>query len=357
MAATDFPSGHPLAVKLWEKRVIREALYQTMGMKFMGTSSNSMIQVFEATSKGAGDRVRIPLRALLTGRGVGEDEALEGNEEALTTYYDDLLINEIAHATRNKTKMAQQRVPWSIRNEGAAALRDWYSERIDTWIFNQLGGNTAQTDVLYTGQNSAIAPSSATGNRRILYGVATDGTEAQASEASLSTTQTFNLAMLDTAVTIAKTSAPLIRPIKVGSQDYYAAFLHPVQVKQMRTNTNTGQWLDIQKAAMSGGEVEDNPIFSGALGVYNGVVLHETKRVPKAPTNSNVRRAIFCGAQAAAMGFGQDYSGESAEYKEESFDFGRQFGQSVLTIAGVKKTVFNSIDFGTIVMSSYAPDL
>lgn len=348
MAATDFPAGHPLAVKLWSSRIIREALKQTVAMKFMGTSSNSMIQVKEDTQKGAGDRVRIPLRMLLTGNGVGEDEALEGNEEALTTFYDDLLINELAHATRNKTTMAEQRVPWSIRSEGAAAIRDWYTERIDTWVANALTGNTGQANVLFTGQNTTSAPTSATGNTRILY------TGGHGSEASLSTTNTFNLSLIDAAVEQAKVSTPTIRPIRVGSQEYYVAFLHPYQVTAMRGNTNTGQWLDIQKAAMAGGEVEDSPIFTGALGVHNGVVLHEWVRLPAAPTNANVRRAVLCGAQAAAMGFGKGYSGDEAKYVGDSFDYGRQFGQSVQTISGVKKMVFNGIDFATIVMSSYA---
>lgn len=353
MAATDFPSGHPLAVKLWERRIMREALQETMAMKFMGTSSNNMIQVFEETQKSAGDRIRIPLRVQLEGNGVGENEALEGNEESLVTYYDDLLINELAHATRNKTTMAEQRVPWSIRKEGASALRDWYADRIDTWFANQLAGNTGQTNVLFTGQNATLAPTSATGNRRILYAPSSTGTEEHASEASLSTTNTFNLAAIDKAVTIARTSNPLMRPIKVGSQEFFVCFLHDYQIEDMRTNTNTGQWLDIQKAAMSGGEVEDNPIFTGALGVYNGVVLHRWARLPESPDKSNIRRAVFCGAQAAGMAFGKDY-GEKASYVEESFDYGRQFGQSVQTIAGCKKLKFNDIDFSTIVISTYA---
>lgn len=348
MAATDFAAGSPLAVKLWEKRIIREALKMTKAFGFMGTSSNSLIQVFEDTEKGAGDQVRVPLRMQLSGRGADETEALEGNEESLLTYYDTLLINEIVHATRNKTTMAQQRVPWSIRSEGANAIRDWYRDRIDTWFFNAITGNTAQTDVLYTGQNSTTAPTSASGNTRILY------TGGHGSEASISTTNTFNLSLLDAAVEQAKTATPLIRPVMVGSAEYYVAFLHPWQVTAMRTNTSTGQWLDIQKAALSGGEIENNPIFTGALGVYNGVVLHDSTRIPAAPTNSNVRRAVFCGAQSAAMAFGKGYSGESARYVEDSFDYGRQFGQSVQTIAGIKKMVFNSIDFGTIVLASYA---
>ena len=88
MATTDYPVNHPLAVKLWSKKIAREVLKQTMASKFMGTSSNSMIQIFDETSKGPGDRVRVPLRMQLTGRGVSEGTALEGNEEALATYND-----------------------------------------------------------------------------------------------------------------------------------------------------------------------------------------------------------------------------------------------------------------------------
>lgn len=32
MAATDFPVGHPLAVKLWSKKIAREALKETMAL-------------------------------------------------------------------------------------------------------------------------------------------------------------------------------------------------------------------------------------------------------------------------------------------------------------------------------------
>lgn len=351
MATTEFPVGHPLAVKLWSKKTVREALKQTYLRKFMGEDSNALCQVFDETSKGAGDRIRIPLRMLLSGRGVDETQALEGNEEALTFFYDDLLINETAHAVRHKVTIDQQRVPFSLREEGSMALADWFSDRFDTWGANALAGNTAVSDTIYTGNNATTAPTSATGNRRIIY-----ADEASTTEGSLSASQTFQLSYIDRAVNIATTSSPLIRPIKVGSQNYYVVFLHPNQVRDLRTNANAvsgSGWLDLQKAAMQGGEIETNPIFTGALGVYNGCVLHEWTRLPAAPTNSSARRAVFCGAQALALAFGKGHSAEP-KYEEETFDYGRQFGQSVQMIAGVKKTVYNSIDFGTVVISTYA---
>lgn len=219
-------------------------------------------------------------------------------------------------------------------------------------------GYTTQSDTRYTGNNAVVAASTTSGNTRLL-------TAGEDSEASISDTavNTFTLTLLDRAVATAKTATPLIRPFRINGQEMYAAILHPNQVYQLRTSTNTGQWLDIQKAAMQGGKIADNPIFTGALGVYNNVVLHESPRIPNIvstagggqATAANCRRAIFFGAQAAAMAVGMNNSPEKMTWVEEYFDYERQLGVSAGMIFGAKKTVFNSIDFGTIVLSSYSP--
>ena len=146
----------------------------------------------------------------------------------------------------------------------------------------------------------------------------------------------------------------MIRPLKISGADHYLCFLHPDQVYQLRGQTNTAQWADIQKAAMMGGKVSDNPIFTGALGVYNGVILHESTRVPTTGT-AGYRRAIFAGAQAGVIAFGQGNSANSMSWDEEMFDYGNKLGVSAGAIFGLKKTVFNSKDFSVITMSGYAP--
>lgn len=93
----------------------------------------------------------------------------------------------------------------------------------------------------------------------------------------------------------------------------------------MRTNTSTGQWLDIQKAAMTGGEVSDNPIFNGSLGVYNSVILHSDSRIPvgvaaAGTAVTGVRRSFMAGAQAAVVGFGQDNGPQKMTWDEKTFD-------------------------------------
>jgi len=347
MATTSYGVNHNNAVKLWSKKLFIEALKATYVGKFIGESDSELIQRKTETSKGAGDRIRVILRMQLSGDGVAGDGTLEGNEEALTTYTDDLYIDQLRHAVRSAGKMSEQRVPFEVREQAMSGLKDWWAARLDTWFANQITGYTPQTDTKYTGMQATIAPSS--GNILV---------QGQSAESSLSSSDTFVLGLIDSAVTLAKTMSPVIRPLKVGGEDRYVAFLHPYQVRSLRTSTSTGQWLDIQKAAMQGGDVDGNPIFKGALGMYNGVVLHEWTRLPAAvqsgAAKANTRRAVFCGAQAAVFAVGEGQDSEKPNWHEQLFDYGNQLGVAGGMIAGLKKVQFNSADFGTIVLSSYA---
>lgn len=350
MAATEYGVNHPLAVKHWSKDLMKEALKKTHALKFMGSGANSLCQIKTEMNKEAGDRVRFGLRVQLQGDGVSGDGTLEGNEEALTTYYDEVTIDQLRHAVRSKGKMSEQRVPFSVRAEGRDGLSDWWSDRLDAAFFNQLAGNTAVSDVRYTGMIATAAPDS---DHWIVQN--------QTAEASLGASDTFTLSIIDKCIERAETfgkgsadfpdSMPM-RPVRIGGEEYYVMFLHPYQITDLRTNTNTGQWLDIQKAAMQGGKVADNPIFTGALGMYNNTILHAASRIPS--VQANTRRAVFCGAQAATLAFGQESGKNTYSWKEEYFDYENQLGIAAGTIFGMKDTRFNSKKFGSIVVSTYA---
>lgn len=348
MAATSYGVNHPLAVKVWAKKLFVEALKATYASKFMGKGSDALCQIRSELNKGSGDRITVGLRMQLTGQGVSGDGTQEGNEEALSTYSENIFIDQLRHAVRSGGKMSEQRVPFSVREEARSGLQDWWADRIDTWFFNQLAGNTAQADTKYTGMQAATAPSSK------VYPASVDG----ANELSISTTDKFNLTYIDYAKELAETRSIPIRPLMVGGVKKYVLFLHPYQVTDLRTSTSSGQWLDIQKSAMESGRASDNPIFTGALGEYNGVVLHSSTRVPSGIANAgtavaNTRRAIFCGAQAALMAYGENGDGEMS-WVEELFDYKNQLGVAAGMIGGLKKAVFNSVDHGVIVIPTYA---
>lgn len=351
MAVSSWGTNDPLAVKLWSKKLAVEALKQTWASKFMGMDSSSLIQIKDEAQKSAGDKITYGLRMQLTGQGVQGDGTLMGNEEALTTYSDAVVINQLRHAVRSAGRMSQQRVPFDVRQEALSGLRDWWADRFDASFFNQICGNTAQTNTNFTGNQATIAPDT---NHRLDAAGGTD-------DGALGSSNTFTLNLIDKCVERARTFTPAIRPIRVNGKDCYVMFLHPYQVTDLRTSTSTGQWLDIQKAAMTGGEIGNNPIFDGSLGMYNGVILHSDARVTTGcvlatPTSAvtTVRRAVFCGAQASMLAFGRDSGPNRYTWVEELFDYENELGVSAGTIFGLKKTQFNSADFASIVVSTYA---
>jgi N4-gp56 family major capsid protein len=179
---------------------------------------------------------------------------------------------------------------------------------------------------------------------------------------SLTSSHPMDIRLIDIAVAWAKSITAGVRPMVVSGRKVHIQCMHPSQVTDLRTSTTTGQWLDIEKAAMSGGDVGDNPIWWEAVGMYHNVLLHENARVPNAVTNAgavkaNTKRSIFMGAQAATLAFGR-YPGEQNRFRwlEELRDFGRQMGIGVSSIWGVKKVIFNSVDFGSIAIDTYGID-
>lgn len=374
MSDTSYNLNDPETVKLWERKLDREALKRTYAKRFMGEGSGSVITIKNQTNKQPGDRIRITLRKQMRGRGVVGDATLEGNEEALSTWTQDLVINQLRHAERSAGAMTEQRVTFDLRDEAMQALADWWAERWDIWTMYHLAGFTpgnttgtagSDTDATgseYNGHNTITAPT------RIVR--AGSGLTA---DQSLTTSNVFSLIMIDKAIENAKVGQTgvgkvPIRPVMVDGKPYFVVFLHTYQVTDLRTKSSADSahpilWYDIHKAALSGGKF-DNPIFNGALGEYNGCILHESTHMPKGVSSStglavnNTRRAVLCGAQAAVCGFGQGHDKSSYDWFEQRFDYGNKLGVKAGCISGLKKSTYSESgsnhDFGVVVMSSYA---
>lgn len=363
MAITSYGVNDALAVKLWARELNREVRKGLAIAPLIGTGTGSIVQ--EKTEfKSKGDKVTIGLRMQLRGAGRTENEVLEGNEESLTTYSDSFFINELVHAVRVKGEntIDVQRVHHNLRDEARSALADWYADRLSLWFFLQMSGYTGNSityrgvstplSAVFRGNNTITAP---TANRKIFATGSDDQT------VNAATTATFSLELIDYAKEKAMLANPKIRPIRINGEDKYVIYLHPTQVTDLRTSTSTGQWLDIQKAAMMGGKVSGNPIYSGALGEYNGVVIRQSEDVVTGVHSStgaeqaNTRRALFLGAQAGFIGFSSKFS-KNSPYKwvEKTFDYDRELGVSAQGLMGMKKAVFNSEDFGVITVSTYA---
>jgi N4-gp56 family major capsid protein len=313
-------------------------------------------QELTETRKGKGDAITWGLRALGNGEGVTEGQVLEGNEESVQHYTDQLLINELRYGVRVKGEdsIDAQRVDMDLRAEAYDQAKDWWSERLDTSFFNTLAGNTAQSNLKYTGFNTPLAPSA----NRVIRAKALATDQAVGADS----TAVFTLNLIDRAVNRAKTATPPLRPIKGFGRDVdYVMFMHPDQVLALRSDATTaGNWFDLQKARLQGGDGDANALFTGGVGVYNRTLVFESTRVPMGVNSStgapvtNTRRAIFCGAQALAVAFGMNGGPTKFSWVEKLFDYDDELGVKAGLIFGMKKSRYNGEDYGTITITTYA---
>jgi N4-gp56 family major capsid protein len=346
MAQTTFGTNDAATVKIWSKLTFREALKATLFNTFLGTEKNSIIQKLTELEKSAGDQIKYDLLMQMSNPGVTADNRMKGNEEALVYHQDTVNIDQLrnAHSFR---RMSQQRTLHDMRSDAKTNLADWFAGTIDSYMFRCLCGDTTLTH----GQ-TATAPST---NRIIYSGDAT-------SEATIGSNDQFTLADIDYARELAKTVSPMIRPTYVNGKEMFVMVLHPYSVTDLRldvANSAYTSWPDIQMWANKRGE--GNPIFTGALGVYNNTILFESTRL-YSPL-ANVRRNLFLGAQCGVFALGNAYDSiersrvgkdNIMSWYEEIDDYGNEKGISVGCIFGMNKSVFNSEDFGVITVSSYA---
>lgn len=352
MAETRFGINDALTVKLWEKTLDAEVPKFTDIMPLIGEDENAIIQRKTMTQKGPGDTITYGLVMQLSQDGLSEFDKTEGNGEELTRFSDAITINELGAlvTVRSKNSIDAQRVPFDLRQTARDRAAEWYGTRYGVSFFNQVCGYTAETRTKYTGLQAVTAPSST----RIIRA------SSRANDESLVAGDTFNLTLVDKAVEMANTATPKIRPVRIGGENVFVMYLHDWQVTDLRTSTATGQWLDIQKAAMMGGQITNNAIYSGALGRYNDVILRKSIQVTpgvRSDTGASiatVRRAVLLGAQSAAIAFGQQNGPNRYRWNEELFDAKRSLEVSAWSIWGLKKITFNSTDFGCIVVPTYA---
>jgi N4-gp56 family major capsid protein len=353
MAVTAFGTNDAQTVKLWSTLTMREALKDTLFKSFLGTDDRAIIQRQTDLEKNAGDQIKYDLLMQMTGAGVTGDNRMKDSEEALVYYQDSVVIDQLrnAHAFR---RMSQQRTLHDLRSDAKRNLADWFAGKLDTYMFDYLCGNTTRSHA----QTAVVADS----DHYVLSGDVSSTGVIATDEASLGANDQITLADLDFCKEKAKTLTPPVRPTSVNGKEMYVVVLHPYSITDLRLdigNSAYTDWPTIQMGAQKRGD--NNPIFTGAMGVYNNMIIYESTRI-YSPV-SNVRRNLFLGAQAGTFAIGNAYGrmeqkgvgkDNMMSWYEDTDDYGNEQGIAVGSIFGMKKTIFNSKDYGTICISSYS---
>ena len=354
MSVQTFGTNNALTAKVWAEGLDAETLAKLSYRDFMGPTSDYLIREVDDLTKQPGDRVRLGVRAQLdeTDAPIQGNAGLEGNEQTIDLYYDDLTLNQRRRAVRMYDVIDPQRVSFKMREEARSALSDQWKGTLDGDFFHQLCGNTAQDTTALTGNHATTAPSEVIRPA----GATTD-------QGLSSSTYNFTLDLIDKAVEKAKTRAFLpIRPARIDALggELYVCFLHPYQVTSLRASGS--QWTAIQRDMLRAGDSDGKKtLIFGALGVYNGTLLVESRRVTLGVNGStdaavsDTRRAVFAGASAIGSVTGRSGGNEERfRWVEKHFDYDNEYGIAAGLVNGMKKLVFNSVDVGCIGIHTYA---
>ena len=309
-----------LVKKLWGKQLWMEAEESLFFKKFIGENEDSIIQKVSDLKKDSGDTITIPLLMKLSGDGVTGDNTLEGNEEQMTFYHMPVTVDQIRHAVRIKGKMEEQKSAVKLRTAAKTALKTWLVEKIEKRFFATLGTSPTSSRVLYGGD--ATAPGEI---------VAAD---------KLTTT------LISTAKRKAMMATPKIRPVRVDGREYYVMVVHPYAARDLKTDN---AWLSAQQYANLRGDA-NNPIFTGALGIWDGVALWEhpwVRLTTEGSSSANCCFNMLLGAQAGAWAVAKE-----AFWEEDDFDYHNSVGFATGVIDGFRKSQFGASgseeDFGVI---------
>jgi N4-gp56 family major capsid protein len=362
MAFRENLTSDALSNQQWAEGLEAQVLDKISYVNYIGTSGSSLVQQRNELVRNAGDTITYGLRPQDYPVLLGESDEYEGNENAITTYTDSIVINEIGLPYRWKTRMSRQRVKFEDREEAQAAISDGMANGLDIAFFIQISGFDA-TSGSYFGYNMATLPATMEGNNAVTSPDAAHHIFAgtgNAADEDLADNDDFTLELISLAVQTAKVDVDIpIRPVRINGGEYYVVFVHPYQLAQLRASGS--RWDGVMLAAMQGGFVKDNPLLVGTMGVWDGCLIVESTRVTPGVNSSTkavistVRRAVFCGAQAATIAWGRT-GGDPGSFvwEEERFGYGRQRGIAASALVGLKKNRYNSQDFATIVISSWS---
>jgi len=363
MAQTIFGKNDPKTQKKWSAALaVDQAKKSYFEKKFIGEGDNAVIQRKTELETAPGDRISFDLSVQLRGQATEGDARLEGKEEQLRFYTDEVMIDQTRHAVSAGGQMTRKRTSINLRQTAKNRLSDYWSMFMDELTFIYLSGARGinpdfNFPLAWNGRagNALQAPDAA----HTLYG----GDATQKSDlvaADKMSRELIERAEVKATMLQAQDpeSANMV-PVSIEGEDRYICIMSPFQAHDLRMGSTGGEWLDIQKAAAAA-EGSSNRLFKGGLGMIGGVVLHKHRNAIRfndfgSGNDVSAGRALFMGRQAGVIAYGTS-GGMRWSWKEKMKDYDNEPTVAAGSIFGCKKTRFNNQDFGVLSLDTAATD-
>lgn len=326
MAMTSIATGDEVTKKLWDEKLFRETRVNTFFSKFTGTDKNSIIQEKTELEKGKGDRIRFTMIEDIDEDGgqTGEGQTLEGNETSLSENTFDLTLGVLRHGIRDDGGMTRQRAIYDVDGETAGAMQVYLSKKMDKLNFTAL--ETSPTKIIYGG----------------------DATSTADIEVADKLTPALISKMKYYAQSGGGGTVNPLRPVMVDGKETYVLVVSEGAAYDLTQNS---VWTAAQQYSMARGK--DNPLFTGAIGMWDGVVIHSHRYVGSSAvwgSGGNIAGAkcSLLGAQSLLWGWGQ-----RPKTVMKTFDYDWQHGLGMSMIYKVAKPQFSinggsDTDYGSL---------
>lgn len=333
MSYVEILNNNGLTVTQWNDQVFTEYIGQTFWKPWMGTSSNSVIQVMEDLTKNPGDTIRIPLRGQMIGGKVTGNAKAKDNEGTVYFHYQAITVDNVRHVIKiEDIPMSQKRVTFNVLQQAKEALQDKASKDLDNEITIQLCDSTAR------------------GAGRHLYGATTSNysaTHATALANIDNTNDQLTTNVIDIAkrmATLATNSVQKIRPMKVvtgkDKEEWYIFVGHTYAIRDLVNNDAAFRNAQLLLPVNTN---KNSILFSGSAfkGSWNGVLIYEYEDIVLETNTNSVQCAhnLLLGAQAGAVVWGQ-----RSVFNEEYSDLGHDVSYETHEIRGVDKLYFTRTD-------------
>jgi N4-gp56 family major capsid protein len=304
---------------IWKTKLYAQAEKLTFFHRFEGSEGSNMPVIrVDDLEKRPGDNVYVDIVLALTGAGLTGDTdqgLLDGNEEKLVFRQNSFSTEALRHGVR-WTKLGKIRINHKMRSTALNQLKKWLAGKFDDAIFKEFSGDGVTTTL----------PSS--------YKTAAGGPATAAAPSDVAAGDIIDLDMVTDLKALAKVDRR-IEPISTeDGEELYFLLLHDYAGAEMKKSAD---WKQAQREARERGA--GNPLFRGALGMWDNVVFLQSDRVVKkndGAASVPVARNLFLGAQALMRGYAY-----YPDWTEQYFSYGEEQGIGTFTVQGEKLNIFD----------------
>jgi len=314
--------------------------------------ADSPIVVKDEFGKERGQRIRLALRKqLTTGIGLADrDHASNGlaaanfgattmidTEESMNLYDLEVVVELMKHAVGFASPELQDlRTPFKMEQEAAAALRDWLTAQYEESIL----------DAHYDGHAAHVIRAtykSASAHPRVIW--SNDAT----AQGDISNNDLLSAADLRKVYENMRVNN--VNPIRVDGKEMYVLLAHVYSISDLMNDADIKNTYQNAFTRTAGGS--DNPLFSRAEIIFEGIAVHEYNRTRRPATGTNAAstmRNIVMGADAVICGNASEP--RLVRRKEDAYE--DKYGVGIKQIFGCSRADFTAEDDNTTLNQSSA---